>query len=411
MQSEGDHNVDIPNNETHGEPKEGDSTATGALLSLLQGMAGSDSAIDLQSGDAADPLHGVCTMLERVLVGGCLLNATSPEAVIRKWLELSGRTQWSLVILDAPEQSALPSPSPDYTSVVISARINVRIRYIKAQLTERANNAGLHFNAHLFPWISMRWMIYQAGYQMVELPDQVPFPGLEVSRSAHRGITGLPTELTVEWTRYLPSDKRDKGIGFRRLSESEAKGEISPCFGPLRASRLSDAKIGRIPIIVCAAPHPKSPHATAKRLFMTEARMWQDRGGPRRSVRNDFGGEYLPTSVGDAHCEKLLMAGEGTKKGIPHKQGTSKRLKDLISQVTQAPKSNIEPRRSTRIDDRDEPDEEPDEEPEDDDDDDASPEESSAPEFTESSEFSESTESSESSTLRKCISLSEIAPD
>lgn len=216
------------------EVKEEDSTPTAALLSLLQGMAGADMAIDLPSGEAADPLHGVCTMLERVLVGGCLLNATSPEVVIRTWLKQSGRTRWSLAISDAPEQSTPPSPSPDYTNVVLSARINVRIRYIKAQLTKRASDAGLHFNANLFPWVSMRYMIWQAGYQVVDLPDQVPFPGLEVLRSAHRGITGLPTELTMEWARYLPAEEQDKGIKFRRLSESEAKGKISPLL-PLRA--------------------------------------------------------------------------------------------------------------------------------------------------------------------------------
>lgn len=225
-ESEGD--VDMPDNKTHDEVKEEDSTATAALLSLLQGMAGSDRAIALQSGESADPLYGVCTMLERVLVGGCLLNAVPPEAVIRKWFKLGGRP-WTLAISDTaepPSSSPDYDPHSDYTNVILAARINVRIGYIKAQLSKRASNAGLYFNANLFPWLSMRYMIYQAGYQMVDLPDQVPFPSLEVSSSAYRGITGLPTELTVEWVRYLPADQKDKGISFRRLSASEANGKI-----------------------------------------------------------------------------------------------------------------------------------------------------------------------------------------
>ncbi len=128
---------------------------------------------------------------------------------------------------------------------------------------------------------------------------------------------------------------------------------------------------------------------------MTESRMWQDRHGPPRGGRNDFGGEYLPASVGDAHCETLLMAGEGSKRGVTHKQGSSQRLKDLVSRITRAPKANIEPRRSTRISHRDEPDDEEDE----------SLSESSFSESSDSSQSSDSSDSSDSNTLRKWTPL------
>lgn len=64
-------------------------------------------------------------------------------------------------------------------------------------------------------------------------------------------------------------------------------------------------KAGKVPVIICNAPHPQSRHARAKQLFIANNRMWVDRcGEPRLPPDHADDSDFVP-SDDDPHDPSL----------------------------------------------------------------------------------------------------------
>ncbi|KAL4259036.1 hypothetical protein AB1N83_013482 [Pleurotus pulmonarius] len=203
----------------------------------------------------------------------------------------------------------------------IRATVAVKRDTIRTRLAERATLVGLVFPASQFPWHTMRYMLFQQGYQMLNIPDEVPFPGQETLKTGYRGLHGLPTNLCTSWIRCLPSDT-SLGVSFQKLE---------PAAADLMRS-------GRKPVFVCAPPHPDSLHPNAKQLFITETRMWQDRNGPPRRIEmnQELLGTYEAPAESDTQMDALLMRRSGGVKGVSHLHGNSEEMRALLQKILAA---------------------------------------------------------------------------
>ncbi|KAJ8494651.1 hypothetical protein ONZ45_g13160 [Pleurotus djamor] len=195
----------------------------------------------------------------------------------------------------------------------VRASINAKRERIKAQLLLRSSAAGLIFPPGQLPWHTLLFSLYENCVQMINLPDEVPFPGMESLKSSSRGVHGFPTQICTPWVRVLPKDV-SLGAAFRKVSAEEA---------PLLQS-------GKIPIFISAPPHPLSKYNRGKQLYISSTRMWQDRGGPPKapmSHLDDFGVYQAPYFV-DEKVDSLLS--RQAPKGVAHELGRSLEIRALI---------------------------------------------------------------------------------
>lgn len=105
---------------------------------------------------------------------------------------------------------------------IVRSPVAIKRDILRTRLSDRAILAGLVIPATHFPWQGMRYTLFQQGYQMLNIPDEVPFPGQETAQTAYRGLNGLPVDICTPWIRSLPSDA-SKGVIFHKLNVADAK--------------------------------------------------------------------------------------------------------------------------------------------------------------------------------------------
>ncbi|KAJ8502374.1 hypothetical protein ONZ45_g11824 [Pleurotus djamor] len=207
---------------------------------------------------------------------------------------------------------------PDEAELASCVRASViaKREIIKDRLLLRSSKVGLAFPPGQLPWHTLPFSLYENDCQMINLPDEVPFPGMESFKSAARGISSFPAQICTPWIQVLPKDT-SLGATFRKVSDAES---------PLLRS-------GQIPILISAPPHPLSQYKRGKQLYMSNTRMWMDREGPPRSPfaqQDNFGVYKKPYRV-DHEVEGLLSL-QGPPKGVTHELGRAAKIRRLINQ-------------------------------------------------------------------------------
>lgn len=95
----------------------------------------------------------------------------------------------------------------------------------------------------------------------------------------------------------------------------------------------TDMKAGKVPVIICNAPHPQSRHARAKQLFIANNRMWVDRcGEPRLPPGHADDSDFVP-SDDDPHDHSLSSMSINSRLV----QGKSRRIRQMPRTPTPTP--------------------------------------------------------------------------
>ncbi|KAL4258429.1 hypothetical protein AB1N83_010705 [Pleurotus pulmonarius] len=280
-----------------------------------------------ESSDAA------VSVLNRVLMSLRSSFNIDPETLYSQWANTHpGPAEPERGLAASPEAEASSSlaewwPNKLELDRIVRSPVAIKRDILRTRLSDRAILAGLVIPATHFPWQGMRYTLFQQGYQMLNIPDEVPFPGQETAQTAYRGLNGLPVDICTPWIRSLPSDA-SKGVIFHKLNVADAK---------LLHSGLK-------PVFVSAPPHPRSPHTHAKQLYITETRMWQARDGPPRRLDADEAiiGVYHSASKSDAKMDALMMRDGGAKKGVSHQFGVSDEVKALVQKAKPRSKPTVD---------------------------------------------------------------------
>ncbi|KAJ8464102.1 hypothetical protein ONZ45_g17352 [Pleurotus djamor] len=236
-----------------------------------------------------------------------------PSSVVAS-TQVDQTTQDPQVVSRQPASMVLWWPDENELACHVKASVILKRSDIKKRLLLRIKHADLFFPNNVLPWRGLPFSLYHNGYQMLNIPDEVPFPGFESSQSSCRGISGFTYALCTPWVRVLPNDV-SLGVIFRKVQPAD----------------LHLLKTGQIPVLISASPHPSSPHTRARQLYISGQRMWQDRNGPaKESVAQHLYGDYMAPSRTDVTIDTLLSSEREGLRGVSHSMSRPPKIDALL---------------------------------------------------------------------------------